>query len=237
MAANQTDIGDLKAQKPCLSVIVPILNEADQLPELLAHFLECKRQDCEVILVDGGSHDQGAQQAAALGFTVLDSERGRARQMNKGACYAQAACLLFLHADTRLPEGAIQAILDACKHRQWGRFDVQISGYSPMFKMIAWFMNQRSRLTGIVTGDQAMFIRRDLFEKMGGFPDQALMEDIELSKRLNSISRPACLTLKVRTSGRRWEQKGIWRTIFLMWRLRFAYWRGASPDQLAKIYR
>lgn len=230
---------DATGQKlhPCVSVIVPILNEASQLPDLLGQLLACKRKDCEVILVDGGSTDQSAQQAAALGFTVIESERGRGHQMNTGAQHARAEHLLFLHADTRLPEGAIAVIEDALARAQWGRFDVQISGDSPMFKIIAWFMNQRSRLTGIATGDQAIFIRRDLFEQIQGFPEQALMEDIELSKRLKKITKPACLKQKVLTSGRRWEDKGIWRTILLMWRLRFAYWRGVSPDELVQKYR
>jgi len=222
-----------------ISIITPILNEAAQLPDLLEHLLACKRAGCEIILVDGGSQDKSPEQAEALGFRVVRTEKGRAVQMNAGAKCASGEVLLFLHADTRLPENADHIIKNALKdeHAQWGRFNVKITGQAFMFKVIAWFMNYRSRLSSIVTGDQAIFIRRSLFEKIGGFPVQALMEDIEFSKRLKGLCKPVVLTEKVLTSGRRWEQKGIWNTIFLMWSLRFAYWRGASSDQLATRYR
>lgn len=222
-----------------ISIIVPMLNESSQLPDLLEHIIEYKKAGCDVILVDGGSSDQSAEQAEALGFTVLRSEKGRAIQMNTGAKSASSDILLFLHADTRLPENADQIIERAFedKNAQWGRFDIKITGQAFMLKVVAWFMNHRSRLSSIVTGDQAVFIRRDLFEKLGGFPVQALMEDIEFSKRLKGTCKPIALREKVHTSGRRWEQKGIWRTIFLMWSLRFAYWRGASAAELASKYR
>ena len=222
-----------------ISIIVPMLNESSQLPDLLEHIIEYKKAGCDVILVDGGSSDQSAEQAEALGFTVLRSEKGRAIQMNTGAKSASSDILLFLHADTRLPENADQIIERAFedKNAQWGRFDITITGQAFMLKVVAWFMNHRSRLSSIVTGDQAVFIRRDLFEKLGCFPVQALMEDIEFSKRLKGTCKPIALRAKVHTSGRRWEQKGIWRTIFLMWSLRFAYWRGASAAELASKYR
>lgn len=207
------------------------------MPDLLAHLLEFQRQNCEVILVDGGSRDKGAQIASALGFTVLTSGRGRAVQMNYGAEHTHADILLFLHADTRLPRQAVECILRPLAQAQWGRFDVTISGSARMFKVIAWFINKRSRLSGIATGDQAIFTQRDFFEKINGFPEQALMEDIEFSKRAKQWARPVCLKDKVLTSGRRWQEKGIWRTIFLMWRLRFAYWRGTSPELLVQKYR
>lgn len=222
-----------------ISIIVPMLNESSQLPDLLEHLLEYKKAGCELILVDGGSTDQSAEQAEALGFTVLRSEKGRAIQMNIGAKDASSDILLFLHADTRLPENAGQIIARVFEdeNAQWGRFDIKITGQALMLKVVAWFINQRSRLSSIVTGDQAIFIRRNLFETIGGFPVQALMEDIEFSKRLQDISKPLALPEKVITSGRRWEQQGIWRTIFLMWSLRFAYWRGASAEELASKYR
>lgn len=230
-----------------LSVVVPMLNEAAALPALLSHLRQLQAEGAEVVLVDGGSHDDSATLARAEGFTVVESERGRARQMNAGAQHAHGDIVLFLHADTRLPDGAVQQVLHALApasgpeaHRPapvWGRFDVRISGRSPWLRVVARMMNLRSRLTGIATGDQAIFVQRGAFESCGGFPEQPLMEDIELSRRLKRVSRPACLRARATTSGRRWESRGVWRTIVLMWRLRLAYWLGASPESIAKAYR
>lgn len=224
---------------PRLSIIVPMLNEASALGDLLANLLPYQRKGCEVILVDGGSQDGSPHLARCAGFTVLDSPRGRARQMNKGAAAATGQVLLFLHADTRLPKEADALIAQAMQDfgRVWGRFDVRITGRPLMLKVIASMINQRSRLSGIATGDQAMFVCAESFAQVGGFPDQPLMEDVELSRRLKRLSRPACITARVITSGRRWESRGVWRTIFLMWRLRLAYWLGTTPDQLAKAYQ
>lgn len=222
-----------------LSIIVPVLNEARVLPGLLEHLLPLVRHGCEVIIADGGSEDGSANIAEYAGFTVVRAFRGRARQMNAGAARAIGTVLLFLHADTQLPDGAgvlvVQA-LSGSAHR-WGRFDVCISGRPFMLRVVGHMMNLRSRWSGIATGDQAMFVTRIAFEAVGGFPDQPLMEDIELSKRLCAFSRPACIARCVTTSGRRWERRGVWRTIFLMWRLRWDYWRGVPVQRLAKIYR
>jgi rSAM/selenodomain-associated transferase 2 len=222
-----------------LSIIVPVLNEVHELPGLLDRLLSLVRHGCEVVIVDGGSEDGTAGIAECAGFTVVQSPRGRARQMNVGATQASGDVLLFLHADTYLPDGAgvsvVQALSDG--HHCWGRFDVCISGRPVMLRVVGWMMNRRSRLTGIATGDQAMFVTREAFEAVHGFPDQPLMEDVELSKRLRELSRPACLDRCVITSGRRWETRGVWRTILLMWRLRWEYWRGIPANQLAKDYR
>ncbi len=222
-----------------LSIIVPMLNEATGLPRLLNRLSVLKSQGCEVLIVDGGSDDGCAELAARKGLQVLTSPRGRARQMNHGAAHATGNVLLFLHADTVLPEGAIITIRRAMQSSGavWGRFDVVIDGPHPMLRVVAQLMNLRSRWTGIATGDQAMFVTREAFNAAVGFPDQPLMEDIELSKRLLERSRPACIGNTVLTSGRRWESRGIWRTILLMWRLRWAYWRGAPADQLAQLYK
>lgn len=221
-----------------LSIIVPVLNEASQLPAILAQLLGLQHGACEVLLVDGGSQDDTVAMARSAGFTVWISERGRAEQMNFGARAAKGEILLFLHADTQLPDSADQIIFNAMQDdsRQWGRFNVRIAGRSWMFKVIATMMNIRSAWTGIATGDQAIFVRRQAFQLVGGFPRQALMEDIEFSKRIKKRSRPICLYQRVTTSGRRWEAKGLWRTIFLMWRLRLAYFLGVDPESLAKLY-
>ncbi|MDX9885517.1 TIGR04283 family arsenosugar biosynthesis glycosyltransferase [Thauera sp.] len=226
-------------ERVALSIIVPMLDEAAALPGLLAQLAHWRTRGCEVVLVDGGSTDGSADMARAAGFTVTHAERGRARQMNAGAAQAGGEVLLFLHADTQLPADADAAVGAALADgaRQWGRFDVRISGRAPMLRVVAALMNLRSRLTGIATGDQAMFVRRQAFDAVGGFPLQPLMEDIELSRRLLRRSRPACLRARVTTSGRRWEQRGVWRTIALMWRLRWAYWRGVPAEVLAEAYR
>jgi rSAM/selenodomain-associated transferase 2 len=221
------------------SVIVPMLNEALALPALLPQMRALERQGCEVLVVDGGSDDGSADLARQSGLRVLPSPRGRARQMNQGAAHASGDLLLFLHADTRLPDGALSAIARSlCSSGAvWGRFDVVIEGTHPMLRVVAALMNRRSRWTGIATGDQAMFVTRAAFDAVGGFPDQPLMEDIELSARLCRLSRPACIAEPVHTAGRRWESRGVWHTIVLMWRLRWAYWRGVPADLLAQRYR
>jgi rSAM/selenodomain-associated transferase 2 len=221
-----------------LSIIVPILNEAAGLPTLCAHLLPYTRQGVEVILVDGGSEDGSAELVECLGLRLLRSPCGRALQMNAGAAAASGDVLLFLHADTRLPHAGLQRLEASVKRAlDWGRFDVHIEGRPAMLALVAWLMNWRSRLTGIATGDQAMFMTRAAFDAVGGFPAQPLMEDIEMSSRLRRFARPICMSDRVVTSGRRWEQRGVWRTIFLMWRLRWAYWRGVPAARLAEAYR
>ncbi|WP_444886919.1 TIGR04283 family arsenosugar biosynthesis glycosyltransferase [Microbulbifer sp. JMSA008] len=220
------------------SVIVPLLNEREQLPNLVAQLRELVAySSCEIILVDGGSSDGSAEIAAAAGLRVIQSQRGRALQMNAGASVACGSWLLFLHADTRLPQGALSAIASASvRGAQWGRFNIRISGDSLWFPLISTMVNWRSRLSGIATGDQVIFIRRSLFNEVGGYARQPLMEDIELSRQLLKIARPHCLRQRVTTSGRRWQKFGIWRTVLLMWRLRFDYWRGVPAECLAKRY-
>ncbi|RFC37707.1 MAG: transferase 2, rSAM/selenodomain-associated [Candidatus Nitrotoga sp. SPKER] len=222
-----------------LSIIVPMLNEAEQLPELFAHLLPYQQAGCEIIFVDGGSNDGSATLPEMAGFIALCTARGRAKQMNAGASQASGDVLLFLHADTRLPQNATGHIEQTLINNKycWGRFDVCIIGRFIMLRVVSRLMNWRSRLTGIATGDQAIFVRRAVFEHLQGFPDQPLMEDVELSKRLLVFSRPACIAHCVTTSGRRWEVGGVWRTILLMWRLRWAYWRGTDAGKLARLYR
>lgn len=226
-----------------LSIIIPVLNEAQGLPRMLMQLMALCRRSTELIVVDGGSEDDSWQAASSAGVQVIRSERGRARQMNAGAAVARGDVLLFLHADTLLPPSAEQGIETAIQRRGgasecvWGRFDVRISGHSFMLRLVAILMNWRSRISGIATGDQAMFMTRRAFESVGGFPDQPLMEDVELSKRLLALSRPICLTDRVVTSGRRWEALGVWRAIWMMWRLRWLYWRGVPADELAESYR
>ncbi len=220
-----------------LAIIVPVLNEGAALAARLQALQPLRSRGAELMVVDGGSTDGSVAVAAALADQVLTAPRGRAAQMNAGACATRAGTLLFLHADTQLPPDAdalIEQALDAgCA---WGRFDVHIAGAHPLLPMVAAFMNARSRITGIATGDQAMFVRRAVFNAVGGFAPQPLMEDIALSRRLRAVGAPACLAARVITSGRRWDEHGLWRTIALMWRLRAAYFLGASPQALAARY-
>ena len=223
---------------PVLSIVVPVLNEAATIQSTLQSLAPLRTRGAQVIVVDGASKDDTLALAQPLVDTAIQGPRGRARQMNAGAAKAQGSVLLFLHADTLLPEGADALVLAAMQSgAKWGRFDVHIDGRSSVLALVATLMNLRSRISGIATGDQAIFVQRATFEALGGFPDQPLMEDIELSKRLRRIAPPANLRARVRTSARRWEARGIWRTIGLMWFLRWRYWRGDSPEQLARAYR
>lgn len=223
---------------PALSIVMPVLNEAGHLNATLEALAPLQQRGVEVIVVDGGSDDDTLDKARRHTTTVCASPRGRARQMNTGAALARGDVLLFLHADTRLPPDADRLVAQAiARGAVWGRFDVTIQGHSALLPVVAALMNIRSRWTGIATGDQALFVQRDVFQRLGGFPDQPLMEDIELSRRLCRLSRPACLRPKVTTSGRRWDTRGAWSTIFLMWRLRWRYWRGESAEELARQYR
>lgn len=219
-----------------LSIVVPVLDEAPGIEACLRALAPLRARGAEVIVVDGGSSDATAALAQPLCDRVLVSPRGRAVQMNAGARAASGEAILFLHADTTLPDDAGRLIAGALDRRAWGRFDVRIMGAPAALAVVAALMNLRSRLTGIATGDQAMFVRRATFEAVGGFPDLALMEDIALSRRLLAHGRPACLRARACTSGRRWERQGVARTILLMWRLRYAYWRGADPAELARRY-
>ena len=221
-----------------LSVVMPVLDEAAGIAATLRTLAPMRARGHEVVVVDGGSADATVVLASAAADRVIQGPRGRARQMNAGAAVAQGDVLLFLHADTVLPDAADSAIEQAvAAGARWGRFDVRITGGKALFPVIAALMNLRSRLSGITTGDQALFVQRTLFLQLGGYADQPLMEDIELSRRLRALFPPACLRLRVQTSGRRWQQRGVWRTVWLMWRLRWRYWRGTSPEALARAYR
>jgi rSAM/selenodomain-associated transferase 2 len=221
-----------------LSVIVPVLNEADGIAEALAALAALRQRGAEVIVADGGSQDSTVAQATPLADRVIVAPRGRAAQMNAGAAAATGDVLLFLHADTQLTPNADTMITQGLTRsgRVWGRFDVRIDGKHRLLPVVAAMMNARSRLTGIATGDQAMFVAREAFQRVGGFPAIPLMEDLVLSKRLKRLGPPLCLRARVSTSGRRWERHGVVRTILLMWRLRVAFWRGADPADLARQY-
>ncbi len=243
-----------------LRIVMPVLNEAgatdgtrgsSQLRDSLQALRPLRERGAELIVVDGGSTDDTWAVARALADHVLLAPRGRAAQMNAGAQHPVLPCthqhgdqnsavtnvLLFLHSDTRLPADADHLIGAAIQNGAvWGRFDVQIGSTHPALRWVAWLMNLRSRLTGIATGDQALFVTREVFERVGGFGDVPLMEDIALSSRLKKIGAPACVRPHVTTSARRWQEHGIWRTVVLMWRLRLAYFLGADPNNLALRY-
>jgi len=221
-----------------ISIILPALNEEAQIVAGLDTLQALRDQDCELIVVDGGSQDQTAVLAEPLADQVITSPRGRAAQMNAGARQACGAILWFLHADSLPPPDAAGLIRAALSdpNRHWGRFDVRLSGRQPALRIVETLMNHRSCCTGIATGDQGIFIRRALFEQIGGYPPIALMEDIALSRLLKRHGRPVCLRQRLHTSSRRWERHGIIQTILLMWRLRLAYFLGADPNRLARSY-
>jgi rSAM/selenodomain-associated transferase 2 len=222
-----------------ITIIIPTLNEAAGIEGTLRPLQPLRDRGHQLVVVDGGSADATADIARPLADAVIASEPGRARQQNAGAASADGDVLLFLHADTLLPPDADRIILDGLRAsgRGWGRFDVRLSGRRPLLRVVERMINLRSRLTGIATGDQAIFVRRDWFERCGGFPAIPLMEDVALSRKLRRMGPPLCLRERVVTSSRRWEQRGILRTIVLMWRLRAAYALGADPARLAERYR
>jgi rSAM/selenodomain-associated transferase 2 len=227
-----------RSAPPELSIIVPTLNEAGGLAAHLEALQPLRELRCEVVVVDGGSGDATIDIARPLADVVLSAPRGRGTQLNAGARASRGDLLLFLHADTRLPAGALDAVRAALAYgtHGWGRFDVEIAGQHALLPVIARLISWRSRLTGIGTGDQALFVRRDRFEAAGGFPEIPLMEDVALSTALRRTGRPACLRLRVLTSGRRWEARGVLRTTLLMWWLRLLYWMGRDPASLARRY-
>jgi len=215
------------------SIIIPTLDESSKIEHCLLA-LQPLRPESEIIIVDGGSKDNTVELSQALADKVITSTKGRARQMNAGAQQATGKMLVFLHADTLLPDNALDLINQAGNN--WGRFDIKLLGKPFMLKVVASFMNWRSRLTGIATGDQVIFISKQLFDKVGGYPDIALMEDISLCSTLKKISAPSCLKAKVESSGRRWEEFGVFKTILLMWSIRLRYFFGEKPEVLAKLY-
>ena len=221
-----------------LSIIIPCLNEAEGIAESLQALAPLRARGAEIVVVDGGSTDTTLEIARVLADQVLTAPRGRALQMNAGAARARGDLLLFLHADCRLPRAADGLIVDGLNRtrKTWGRFDVTLSGSHPLLRVAGAMMNLRSRVTGVATGDQGIFVTRSLFEAAGRFPEIALMEDVALTKKLKAFGRPLTLRHRLTVSARRWEKHGVLRTILLMWRLRFHYWRGADPDKLAARY-
>jgi rSAM/selenodomain-associated transferase 2 len=223
--------------KPALCIVMPVLDEAGTLAPRLRALQSLRQRGVHLVVVDGGSQDGTPAIAREHADRVLTAPRGRAAQMNAGAAACPAEVLLFLHADTALPERADALVRRATQGASaWGRFDVRIDSPRWALRLVEQTMNLRSRWTGIATGDQAMFVRHELFRQVGGFPDLPLMEDIALSRLLKRHGRPACLRERVITSARRWERHGVWRTVLLMWRLRAAYFLGADPRRLAIRY-
>lgn len=229
-------LSDVMNHEPWLSIIVPALNEAAVIEQTLAPLQQARHQGVEVILVDGGSDDDTRNLSRSLVDVLVEAQRGRANQMNAGAARARAPLLLFLHADTLIDSGGISCLRHFPKEPAWGRFDVRLSGGHYLFPVISRMMNWRSALSGIVTGDQGMVMHRSLFDAAGGFPAQPLMEDIALSRELKRHSHPVRLGCHLTTDSRRWQQYGVWRTVWLMWRLRLRYFLGTDPAELARRY-
>lgn len=221
-----------------ITIVIPALNEAGTLQAMLAALQPLRRSGHEVIVVDGGSHDDSVNVSKPYADKVLHSGAGRAQQMQTGAAAARGRVLWFLHADTLVPENAAIAIIDALRDsgRAWGRFDIRFADTGILLGLVAGLANLRSRLSGIATGDQGIFVTRELFERVNGFPPIALMEDIALSRALKAGGRPACLHQQLTVSARRWQKHGVIRTIVLMWSLRIGYFLGVSPDTLARYY-
>jgi rSAM/selenodomain-associated transferase 2 len=221
---------------PRLTIVVPVLNEAAIIVDALRALAPLRARGAEVIVVDGGSGDGTPRLAQPFADRVVAAPRGRGAPLNLGAARGRGDALLFLHADTALPDNADRLIAAALARRVWGRFDLRIAGRHPLLAVVGRMINWRSRLTGVATGDQAIFVTRAAFLAVGGFPDLPLMEDIAISRRLKKLCRPFCIATPVVTSGRRWEHYGVLRTIVLMWRLRLAFYVGVAPARLAMRY-
>jgi len=220
-----------------ISIIIPTLNEESAMQTLLKQLQVHRQQGHEVIVVDGRSTDKTVSISKMLSDKVISSEPGRAMQMNSGASQAKYNVFWFLHADTLIPENSIEDIQQALTISEWGWFNIKLSGTNILFRLIERMINLRSCFSGVATGDQGIFVKRKTFESANGYPNIPLMEDVALSKKLNKTSKPFCLKESLITSSRRWEQKGIMSTVLLMWRLRFLYWLGVSPDKLATQYK
>ncbi len=223
---------------PLLSVVIPVRNEPQALPFLLDDLLALGAAGAELIVVDGGSTDGTCEVAHGRVDQLLKTGPGRAVQMNAGAATARGTYLWFLHADTRVSAEAISRLQQTLEQRPlWGRFDVRLFPAGPALRLIGWMINLRSRLTGIASGDQGIFVDRACFDALGGYAHIPLMEDLQLCRRLKVQARPHCLRPPLITSSRRWLQHGVWRTVLLMWCLRLAYYAGANPEKLARQYR
>lgn len=220
-----------------LSIIIPTLNEADQIEQHLSTLQVLREQGHELIVVDGGSIDDTVSLVSPLCNQVCQSQKSRSIQMNCGAKAATGECFVFLHADTVLPGNILEYFSTINNiEGKWGRFDISLSGRNWIFRIIESCMNRRSSFTGIVTGDQVMFIGKELFNRVGGYPEIALMEDIAISNLLIKISAPIRIREKVVSSSRRWEKNGIVKTIIKMWILRLLYFFQYDTNKLAKLY-
>jgi len=233
---NHHPMSDYDPENRLFSVIIPTLNESTSLTHAVKELLASveNQSQLEIILCDGGSDDGSLKQVQQFPLTIVHAEKGRAKQMNAGARQGSGEWLVFLHADTRLPNNWMN-LIQRCEG-DWGRFDVQLSGQHWLFRVIEKFMNWRSQKTSIATGDQVLFFNRKFFYRLGGFPEIPLMEDIAISKLARKFSAANCIAQPVITSSRRWEKNGILRTIVLMWSLRLAYWLGIKPDRLHRKY-
>lgn len=221
-----------------ISIVIPVLNESGFIEENLRRLQPLRQNGHEVIVVDGGSTDNTMKIASYYADRIIAHTRGRALQMNAGAAAASGDLFLFLHADTRLPaliDHLLQSIA-VSNEEFWGFFQVRLSGKPVLFRIIEFFMNRRSRISKIGTGDQALFVTRNLFRQINGYDEIPLMEDIAFCRKLKKLSNPIIINMPVLTSSRKWEAQGVLSTVLLMWRLRLAYFLGVNPSLLVKKY-
>jgi rSAM/selenodomain-associated transferase 2 len=220
-----------------LSVIVPMLNEAGAIGATLAA-IRVGAPDAEIVVVDGGSADGSVEIARPRCEVVIIGERGRAQQMNAGAARSSGEAMVFVHADTIVPESFARDIETALADPSvvGGRFDIRLDDDHPLCVLIGALISLRSRISRTATGDQAIFVRRTTFDALGGFPDLPICEDLDFARRLKRAGRVACLRTKVITSARRWRRGGILRTSIRMWTIRLLYLAGVSPSRLSRMY-
>ncbi|MDX8381892.1 MAG: TIGR04283 family arsenosugar biosynthesis glycosyltransferase [Ghiorsea sp.] len=221
---------------PSLAIVIPVYNEVKVLPKALKSLQELNVD--ELVFVDGGSTDGTQQVIEEAGFVCLQSEAGRAKQMNMGSESTISKIILYLHIDTSLSSSDISNIKKSYKHGySSGRFNIKFTNGSITYRIISFFINMRSRFTKVSTGDQGIFVTRKAYEQVGGIPDLKLMEDVAFTKALKRVGRVACLSDNLVTSSRRWENHGVMKTVWLMWKLRFLFWLGVDSNKLSQMYR
>jgi rSAM/selenodomain-associated transferase 2 len=235
LQVREAVVAELLPDSPQLSIIIPVLNEAGCLDQGLARLftLQWVTDHAEVIISDGGSKDDSLDIASRYPCKIVHSNAGRATQMNTASKSAQGKYLLFLHADSDLPEDFYRFIEADAK---WGFYRLRLSNDAYVYRIIEAAINLRTRVSRVAGGDQGLYFERHFFESLNAYPQIPLMEDIAICKTARRLAKPFVSVATISSSGRRWQDQGVVKTVLLMWALRLGYWLGVDPRRLHKIY-